>query len=233
MKNTGLKKYGNYYIGPGSYFKDVQLAHLVCLFQKVDDSPVPNLGGRGIVYKTWIDTVGAVVVKSYLRGGLLRHLVKKSYVKWGKTRSQREYELLEVVRSLGVFAPEPIAFAFKGGLIYKGWLVTKEIRGVQTLADLSILDEERAIGVMGNIISQITTLVSHRILHVDLHPGNVLVNEKNRVFLVDFDKGHTYYGSETALRYRYCSRWERAVKKYCLPERLIGSMWAGLLGYQS
>ncbi len=232
MKSTELKKVGKYYFGTGFHFKRVQLEYLIYLFQKTDYFPAPILGGRSLVHKTHLEDIGPVVVKTYFRGGLLRHLVKKSYVKWGKPRCQREYELLQKVRSLGVRVPEPIAFAFKGGLIYKGWLVTREILEIQTLATLSILDADRAVEVMEDIISQISTLIRHRILHVDLHPGNVLVDQKNAVFFVDFDKGHEYLKDEAQLRRRYFSRWERAVKKYCLPEMLIETMRVRLLGHQ-
>jgi len=176
-----------------------------------------------------LEGVGSVVVKYYTRGGLLRYVVKRRYLKWGKTRCQIEYELLQKVRNLGVNAPEPIAYASLGGLFYKGWLVTREIRQKQTLAELSCADEEHAHIVMKDLIDHVSTLINNNILHVDLHPGNVLVDSDDRVFLLDFDKARLSRRNKNKLRDHYLSRWRRAVIKHRLPEMLCETLGAGLV----
>ncbi|UCF90820.1 MAG: hypothetical protein JSW39_21415, partial [Desulfobacterales bacterium] len=91
----------------------------------------------------YMNGIGAVVIKFYRRGGLIRHLVKRRYLKWGKTRGQIEYELLDQVRELGVNAPEPIAYAFCGSLFYKGWLVVRAINQPRSLVQLSSTEPEK------------------------------------------------------------------------------------------
>jgi len=175
-----------------------------------------------------IDGIGSVVVKYYTRGGLIRHLVKRRYLKTGKTRGQIEYHLLQKVRSLGINAPKPIAFAYRGHLFYLAWLVTREICQPLTLAQLSRQNEEHARGAMKSAMEQIFVLIQNNILHVDLHPGNVVIDKNDRVFLVDFDRGHLYHGSKEKLGARYLARWQRAVIKHRLPEMLGEMMRAGL-----
>ena len=172
--------------------------------------------------------MGPVVVKHYRRGGLIGRLIRQRYLKWGPTRSQAEYELLREMRRLGICVPEPLVFASRGLLLYRAWLVLRAIRQPQSLAHLSLIDEGRARDAMRTAIEQIGRLVDHGILHVDLHPGNVLVDQTDRVYLIDFDRGHRYRGSHSKLRDRYLSRWHRAVVKYGLPPMLNEMLRSGL-----
>jgi 3-deoxy-D-manno-octulosonic acid kinase len=155
-------------------------------------------------------------------------MVKRRYLKWGKTRCQIEYELLQKVRNLGVSAPEPIAYASQGSLFYKGWLVTREIKQQQTLAELSCADEEHAQVVMKEVIDQVSILINNNIFHLDLHPGNVLVDSGDRVFLLDFDKGCLSRQNKNKLRDHYLRRWRRAVIKHQLPEIISEMIYTGL-----
>ena len=186
------------------------------------------LGGRSSVTIARVEGIGSMVVKYYTRGGLLRHMVKRRYLRCGKTRCQIEYELLQKVRGLGVSAPEPIAYAYRGGLFYKGWLATREIKQQQTLAELSCADEEHAHIVMKEVINQVAVLIKNNILHVDLHPGNVLVDSGDRIFLLDFDKARLSRRNKDRLRNHYTNRWQRAVIKHRLPKMLSEMMRAGL-----
>ena len=72
------------------------------------------------------------------------------------------------------------------------------------------------------------TLVQNKILHVDLHPGNVIVDPEGKVYLLDFDKGRIFRGSRQRLQERYFARWKRAVIKHGLPAMLIECLQAGI-----
>ena len=78
------------------------------------------------------------------------------------------------------------------------------------------------------MIEQIAALVQNSILHVDLHPGNVVVDAAGKVYLLDFDKGSVYHGNRQKLKNRYLNRWQRAVSKHGLPNMLSDILRTGL-----
>ena len=219
----------SYRFGFSLNLTEPQLRTLAGLFHHpAKTSDVSLLGGRTSVTLAQLDGIGSVVIKYYRRGGLMRYIIKQRYLKLGKTRAQREFELLQTVSNLGINVPQPIAYAHRGRLLYRAWLITREIKQPLSLARLSLTDEKRAQRIMKSVIAQISRLIDHNLLHVDLHPGNVVVDQKDRVFLVDFDKGQAYQGNKTKLRNRYINRWQRAVGKHGLPKMLSEMMQAGL-----
>jgi len=215
-----INTYDSYHFGSPSNIADQQLKQLIRLFNLPKNTINSTLGGRTSIAVSRLEGIGSVVIKYYRRGGAIRYLIKKRYLKCGKTRCQIEYELLQKVRSLGINAPEPIAFAYKGRLFYQCWLVTREIEDHQTLVQISRSNEEQARMLMKAIIKQVSMLIKNKILHADLHPGNVIVDNKNQVYLLDFDKASIFPGKKNALRSRYLRRWNRAIQKHRLPKML-------------
>ena len=203
-------------IGAAYPLSDSQAALLSDLFRRPDRPASSTLGGRRAVCFARLERIGNVAIKYYTRGGIIRNFVKERYIRWGPTRSQKEFELLQLVRSLGINAPEPVAYAHQGHPFYRAWLVTRAVERHQTLAQISLADESTAKQHMAAVGSQVRTLIDHGILHVDLHPGNILVNPEGQVFLIDFDKARLYKNSQ-GLEEKYLHRWRRAVDKHDLP----------------
>lgn len=219
----------SYRFGFSLNLTELQLRTLAGLFHHpTKASGVSILGGRTSVTPTQLDGIGPVVIKYFRRGGLMRYFIKNRYLKLGQTRSQREFELLQTVGNLGLNVPEPIAYAHRGRLLYQAWLITRQINEPLSLAQLSLNDEKRTRQVMASVIEQIKRLIDNGIWHVDLHPGNVVIDRKDRVFLLDFDRGTVYHRNKTKLRHRYTNRWLRAVKKHNLPTMLIEIIQTGL-----
>ena len=219
-----------YHFGFSLNLTDSQLRTLASLFQHSEPEPTgPSvLGGRATIIPTQLKGVGPVVIKQYRRGGLVRYFFKHRYLKLCRTRAQHEFELLDRVGALGINVPQPIAYAHHGRLFYRAWLVTRQIRQSVTLARLSLNDERKAGIVMESVIAQISSLIRNDILHVDLHPGNVVIDTAEKVYLLDFDKGSVYHGKRQKLRNRYLTRWQRAVAKHQLPDILSQSLRTGL-----
>jgi 3-deoxy-D-manno-octulosonic acid kinase len=215
-----IKPYDSYHFGSLADIDDQQLKQLIRFFKLPKNSVHSTLGGRTSITVARLQGIGSVVIKYYRRGGAIRYLIKKRYLKCGKTRCQIEYELLQKVRRLGINAPEPVAFAYRGRLFYQCWLVTREIRDHQTLVQISRSNEEQARMAMKAVVKQVSILIKNKILHADLHPGNVIVDNQNQVYLLDFDKGGVFPGDKNTLRTRYLRRWNRAIKKHGLPEML-------------
>ncbi len=158
----------------------------------------------------------------------MRYFIKRRYLKFGKTRSQVEFESMHKLRQLGIRTPEPVAFAYRGFPLYCAWLVTREIEQSSTLAELNCQDINRVSNIMDKVIEQIDKLVECRFIHVDLHPGNILLDTDDNIYIIDFDKGHLYRGSKVSLRNRYLNRWHRAVIKHGLPGILTEMLQSGL-----
>lgn len=225
---TQISSYGTYHFGSDVPLSDIQLDRLSRIFSQPPPEASSVLGGRCSVSFHHIHGLGRVVVKQYTRGGLIRHLIAREYLRWGKTRSRMEYEILQNVSRLGVSVPEPLVYAYRGRLFYQAWLVTREIPKSLTLARLSLDDEMRARLVMVPTIEQVSMLIANSVLHVDLHPGNVVVDYDNRVFLLDFDKSRLWRKSREKLKAHYLARWRRAVAKHRLPGILDELLRAGL-----
>jgi len=197
-----------------------QLESLVGLLEQSDTAPVGVLGGRGSLSTGQLPGLGSVVVKHYLRGGILRRFVERHYLRLGKTRPQREFELLEKARALGVNAPRPLGYACRGRVFYQAWIFMREVAEHKRLTELALEEPDAVPPIVKNLACQVIKLVQNRILHVDLHPGNVLVDKQGGVFVVDFDKARYFRGSLLRLRDKYIWRWRRAVIKHGLPDEL-------------
>ena len=225
---TFTHKYGAFRIGSSHRLTESQIQQLADIFKRPSAKVVEPLAGRSSVSAQKIHGIGWIVIKIYTRGGLLYRLIKRRYLKWGKPRSQREFELLNTVGALGVNVPEPIAYAVCGRLFYRAWLATRAIHQSISLVRLSRQDEKTAGLAMESVVAQISSLIQNNILHVDLHPGNVVIDGSGKVYLLDFDKGRVYRGNRQKLKNRYITRWQRAVDKHNLPKILTDMMLSGL-----
>jgi len=215
------KTYQSYTIGLSVNASNHRLKKLADLFNRDPGESDGVLGGRGSIGLADVEGFGRVAVKQYLRGGVIRFYNKNRYLRCGKTRGHLEFETLEKVRQIGVNAPEPLVYAYQGFPFYRAWLITREIESHQTLADLALSDIKQACAVMKNVIEQLSLLIHHRILHVDMHPGNVVIGKSGDVYLVDFDKARAWKKTEEKLIQRYKARWKRAVVKHKLPYELV------------
>lgn len=188
------------------------------------------LRGRTQVQVAELEGTGPVVIKPYFRGGLLRHINRRTYLALGKTRSRAEFEMLRHVRQIGINAPEPVAFAAQGSFFYRAWLVTEQIPDAVTLSQLCFSEPERARRVLAGVVRQMEILIDNGIHHVDLHPGNVLVDRGDRACLIDFDRAKTGVHNKGKLRLRLVKRWMRAADKYGLPGFVRNALGPGAPG---
>lgn len=191
-----------------------------------------GLDGRGMVKRIKLENTNGVL-KSYRRGGVIGKVLKNFHVKFTKSRSELEFDCLAKMAKLGVNVSEPIAFIHTAGILYSAWLITKEIPASRSLADLSVENEPVARDVVAKAAIEIVKLIKMGLLHLDLHPGNVLLGGDKQVYLIDFDKASSYKGSLRDLRDFYLCRWRRACLKHNLPEYLSEIMSLELRQYQA
>lgn len=227
MVESGLTRIGT--IGPyrfGSVFDPDQavMDRLVRLFETAPAASGGILTGRAGPVMAEIPGLGAVVVKHYRRGGLVRHFIKDRYLGIGTPRSRREYEMLETVRALGVSSPEPLVWAVRGCIFYRAFLVTRKIEGARSLSEMGRGDSDRCRAAVEKAAGQIRILIDSGVHHVDLHPGNVLLNAQGQVYIIDFDKARRVTWRREKLAAAYVKRWKRAVEKYSLPDFMTGQL---------
>jgi 3-deoxy-D-manno-octulosonic acid kinase len=215
---TILQTYLSYHIGSDWSLTQLQVRQLISGFNQPIRSAGAYLAGRAAAVTLNLSGVGPVVIKHYTRGGVIRQFITQTYFRIGKTRSQLEYELLFRLKKLGINAPEPVAYAFKGRLLYQAWIMTREIEDTQTLSALSLNNPAQAKEAIHQLGPQVQRLIDNHIHHVDLHPGNVLVTRTGKIYLIDFDKAKTVTLPAEVLKAKYISRWRRAVDKHHLPQ---------------
>jgi len=207
--------------------------HLQEFLDLISLPPIKNgrpLGGRQLVVTSAISGLGSIVLKTYRRGGWFgKLLVAAHYLRWGTVRPRQEFELMEAARSKGVSVPEPLVTITQGSLFYRAWLILREIPGERSLADLGSEEPDRLDSLVKQTAEQINLLIEAKICHVDLHPGNVLVDPAYQCHLIDFDKAFWFQGSKSRLRDRYLCRWRRAAIKHKMPEVLSELLCAHLL----
>ena len=159
------------------------------------DAIVGSAQGRGT---TWfITTKNAAnveknwVLRHYFRGGLVGKIINDQYLYTGmkNTRAAREFDLLLKMRALGLPAPKPIAFqVIKNGLCYRADLLSSRIENAQDLVAIlseKIIDEQ----LWQEIGRVIKTFHQQGIYHHDLNAHNILIDDNNKVWLIDFDQG--------------------------------------------
>ena len=195
-----------------------QILDLVDRAKKVKNPIGISLGGRTELIEGTIDDVGPVVVKSYHRGGLLRHLFGSIHTRMFQTRCRLESNTLAAVQAFGGKVPKPVAYVEEGEFFYFAWLVTEKIEGSKTLIQYISEHPEQAKEKLEMLSEQIRILIRKKVHHIDLHPGNAVVDNQGAVWLVDFDRAYQYEGSQNRLRDLYLRRWRRAVIKHRLPE---------------
>jgi 3-deoxy-D-manno-octulosonic acid kinase len=159
------------------------------------------VGGRGtVVFLQQGDDEWAL--RHYQRGGLFGRLFEDHYLWTGeaKTRSFREWRLLNQLYGLGLPVPRPIAASYvrtRGS--YSANLITRRIPGAEPLSSRlsrATLPQER----WADIGRCIRRFHDAGVWHADLTAHNLLVDRDDAPWLLDFDKG----------RIRSGGRWRQA-----------------------
>lgn len=215
-----LQSVGGFQFGSREPLDTAGIHEIIAILRKTLPSQKEVLGGRSSLVRANFSGLGAAVVKTYHRGGVISRLISHRYIRYGKPRCQIEFEFFERARACGIAVPEPLAFITQGGVLYRSWFMSKEIVGAHSLAYLAVHAPERLPHAIERVSKLVQVLIHERIFHVDLHPGNVLVSPSGECYVIDFDKARVFSGTLSHLREKYLCRWRRAVIKHELPELL-------------
>jgi len=191
-----------------------------------------SVGGRG---GAWFVTTefGDMVLREYRRGGWAARISAKNYLfsGWCKTRSYREFSVLEALFRKGLPVPEPIAArAVRRGIFYQADILLKRIVGAVPWPEASnAVDKD----LWFDIGTTIRRFHDAGLNHVDLNCDNVLVGN-GHVYLIDFDKcdiRRTEPGGLVKWKLKNLARLHRSLAKR-MGAVDIESLWGSLMdGY--
>lgn len=208
-------------IGSTFPLESPQIKRILNMIPDRSSEQTTPLGGRAAIVKMEIEDIGPVVIKPYIRGGLIHLLLNDRFFNMGTCRAKKEFEMLLKVKNIGAPAPEPVIYFQKGRVFYKCWLMTKEISNQGTIANISLTDTSFAASLSSMVWQGVDTLVENGIFHVDFHPGNVILGDDEKLCFLDFDKAFIISMGKDGLLKKDINRWNRAVIKYGLSNKLL------------
>ncbi|NRA54398.1 MAG: 3-deoxy-D-manno-octulosonic acid kinase [Gammaproteobacteria bacterium] len=133
----------------------------------------------------------AMVLRHYYRGGLIGKLITDCY--WfssiEQTRAYREFSLLVELERLQLPACRVVAAQVtKTGLIYRADLLMKMVDNGQDLVALLTQGPltESQWAAIGATIAEFHRA---RVYHADLNAHNILIDNNQQTWLIDFDRG--------------------------------------------
>lgn len=145
--------------------------------------------GRGGARRIVLRGGKVVFLRRYLRGGLMRFLVRDLYL-LRPPRPLRELLATEAARAAGCRVPIVHAIAIEDrGPCYRGWIVTSAIDGARSYIDVFAEGDAAARGALlaaaGNAIRE---LHDAGVYHPDLNGHNLLIDADGQVAIIDFDR---------------------------------------------
>ncbi|HKV97368.1 MAG TPA: 3-deoxy-D-manno-octulosonic acid kinase [Gammaproteobacteria bacterium] len=190
-------------------------------------------GGRG---DTWMvtGTDGDWVLRHYRRGGWAAKLSTDYYAWTGLERSRpwREWRLLYSLYREGLPVPQPLAAQVRRhGFLYRGDLITRRIPDTRSLAN-----RLQTSGIEGLPWSAIGACLQRfhaaGVQHADLNAHNILLDDHERVFLIDFDKSLRRTPA-AAWQHANLRRLRRSLRKLAPSSVIQTNVWNKLLeGYR-
>lgn len=135
------------------------------------------------------------ILRHYLRGGQIARLNHDLYLGWNfeTTRAWQEWRLLHHMHTLGLPVPRPVAARacwpgsrFIG--LYRADILLERIANTHTLAH-RLRSGALDTSVWRRIGQCLKQFHQHDIYHADLNANNILLDEQDRIYLIDFDRG--------------------------------------------
>lgn len=145
-------------------------------------------GRGGVLYFTVNSR--ELVHRHYRRGGWMARWFKDRYLRTGKIhrRCVKELQLLDEAVQRGLPVPRPVAAScLNSRWFYRCDIVTEAIPGARSLGQVlrsTRLDPQ----VWQSVGGTIARFHQENVWHADLNANNVLLDEDNKVYLVDFDR---------------------------------------------
>ncbi|PMR74681.1 3-deoxy-D-manno-octulosonic acid kinase [Billgrantia endophytica] len=130
------------------------------------------------------------VLRPYRRGGLVAKWNETRYPWTGleRTRAFRELRLTANLYERGLPVPRPVAAGVtRFGLTYGAALITARIPGARSLAD-RLLEHAATGTLLKRVGATVARFHAAGLDHVDLNARNLLVDARDKVWLIDLDR---------------------------------------------
>lgn len=190
-------------------------------YWQANNKVVGSAKGRGTTWFVQLDSMQGAL-RHYRRGGLFGKLVEDNYwfSGWDKTRSAAEFSLLLSLREAGVNVPKPIAArAVKSGLTYQADLLSERIPQARDL--VSILQEKPLPAeIYQRIGLEIRKMHDAGVNHTDLNTHNILLDQQDKVWIIDFDKCQKQEGDSWKQ-----DNWVRLKRSFIKEKAKVGIHW--------
>lgn len=179
-------------------------------FWQQQNKVIGSAQGRGTTWFVALNKMDAAL-RHYRRGGLFGKIVKDHYIftGWEKTRSYQEFQLLNTLIEAGVSVPKPIAArSIKRTFCYQADLLSQKIPNARDL--VSILQEQSlSQEIYQKIGNEIRKMHAAQVNHTDLNIHNILIDDKDKVWIIDFDKCYQQKGNDWKQ-----SNWDRLQRSF-------------------
>jgi len=157
--------------------------------------------GRGKLRALELPNGDAVLIRPYRHGGLFRHLLRGIFFTW-PPRPFRELVITEEVRRRGIPTAEVLAACTRRiwGPFYRGWLVTRQLKGGQDLWTAirdGFVGETGAEKVFSAVAASLRGLHREGIYHRDLNLKNIVVRRESdgmKGYIIDLDRATLFLG---------------------------------------
>ncbi len=174
---------------------------------------------------------GPAVLRQYLRGGAAARFSRNRYFFWGYSRSRPviEANLTARLSALGLPVPRIIGgTCHRRGLTCSGALLTHQIPGARPLAEL-MSDLASTDPIWAAIGKCIRRFHAAGIYHADLNARNILIDEQQKVWLIDFDRGRVLKPGNPRLRLNLQRLLRSLRKQTAMPEAELKMCWQQLM----
>jgi 3-deoxy-D-manno-octulosonic acid kinase len=138
------------------------------------------------------------VLRHYRRGGLIGKILNDQYLYTGleQSRAWQEFNLLQHMQTLGLACPKPIAARLiRRGCYYQADIISSKIEKAQDLYQV-LLKSSVSTEAWQQIGQTIAEFHQQQIYHHDLNIHNIMLDNNQKAWLIDFDKCAVKTGEE-------------------------------------
>lgn len=146
--------------------------------------------GRGV---TWFFRTEEkeCVLRHYYRGGMVGKVLNDHYLcyRYSQSRAYKEFYLLKNLIAKSLPVPKPLAFrVIRSGIFCMNDIITERIRDADSLGKI-LLDRPVDDAIWTTIGKTIRQFHDQFVYHHDLNVHNIMLDKKDKIWLIDFDQG--------------------------------------------